>query len=862
MEGQQRHILQRLLPLVALAIFILALGVLVREVRTISVSDIVAEFRGLPAGVLLASGLLAAASYAILTLYDWLALHYVGAGLKYRRVAPIAFSAFAVGHNVGLASLSGGAIRYRAYSLAGLTTSQIALVIAFLPLTYDLGAALLIGVTLLVDPTAVNVLPLNRELVQLIGALLLAIPVVYLLWLAQRPAPLRLRGWVVQPPTLGVGISQCALYCADLVVASSVLFVLLHSSVDIEFLPFLGAYLLAIVAGVISNVPGALGVFESALLLLLPDIPVAVLLGSILAYRLIYYLIPLLLALLVIVSHELVEHREKLAVLSGKSVAWGSSLVPTSLSAAVFLLGAYLVIGGVLPFTAAGPGNVRAMVPLPVLEIFHLLGSAAGASLLLLARGLYRRLHVAYVAAAILLALASVVLLLRHGSLLQASIPLLMLTLAWLTRSEFHRGKGLLDERLEFGWILGMVVVLAASLGLGLLIHAEAVDASQLWWHFTSGGDAARALRASLLVVTMAGIFTLLRLVRGKPAAVAEAASRAENIARVRPIIAASSRSGASIALLGDKQLLFHPAGDAVLMYQGSGDSLVALGDPLGNPEHFEELAWSFRELCDASDAHCVFYDVSDAWLPIYIDLGLSFSRLGEQARVKLSSFDPAAGKPSDPERADAVAGLGFQVVPAVRVPEIVGELKQVSDQWLAASGSDEKGFSLGFFAADYLANFDCAVLRLDGEIVAFANLWQGANHEELSVDLLRFGEAAPTDAVDYLLTQVMAWGKAAGYKWFSLGLAPLPRLEQSDAVAPLWNRLGSLAYRFGEGFSSFEGLRSYEEKFNPEWEPRYLASEGGMDLPVTLLDTANLIARGLEHEDYAADLRFHRVVR
>ncbi len=79
----------------------------------------------------------------------------------------------------------------------------------------------------------------------------------------------------------------------SVVVASSVLYVLLHASADIGFLPFLGAFLLAMVAGVVSNVPGAVGVFESAMLLLLPDIPAATLLGSILAYRLIYYLIPL-----------------------------------------------------------------------------------------------------------------------------------------------------------------------------------------------------------------------------------------------------------------------------------------------------------------------------------------------------------------------------------------------------------------------------------------------------------------------------------------------------------------------------------------------------------------------------------------
>lgn len=836
MEGQQRHILQRLLPLVALAIFALALWVLVREIRTISVSDIVAEFRSLPATVLLVSGLLSAASYGILTLYDYLALHYVGAGLKYRRVAPIAFSAFAVGHNVGLASLSGGAIRYRAYSLAGLTTSQIALVIAFLPLTYDLGAALLIGITLLLEPAAVAVLPLNSTLIQVIGVLLLSIPVIYLLWLTREPGPLRIRGWDIRPPTVGVGVSQIALYCADLLVASSVLFVLLQSSVDLAFLPFLGAYLLAIVAGVISNVPGALGVFESALLLLLPDIPVAVLLGSILAYRLIYYLIPLLLALLLIVAHELLEHRETLATISGRSVAWGSRLVPTSLSAAVFLLGAYLLIGAVLPFATPGQGSVRAMVSLPVVEISHLLGSAVGIGLLLLARGLYRRLHGALVATLVLLSIASLVLIIHRGSLAQAGIPLLMLGLAWLSRSEFHREKSLLDERLEFAWILGISVVLLVSLGLGYLVHGPETYSGRLWWQFSHAGDAPRVLRASLLVVTIAGMFAWFRLARARPAT--GTGTAAEQLARIRPIIAAAARSSANVALSGDKELLFHPAGDAVLMYQRTGDSLVALGDPLGNPGRFEELAWSFRELCDTGNAHCVFYEVSDAWLPIYIDLGLSFSRLGEEARVELAAFDPA-----DRDRVVADARLAFEVVPAAGVPDIIDQLERVSDEWLAANRVQEKGFSLGFFAADYLANFDCAVLRQGGEIVAFANLWQGAGLEELSIDLMRFADAAPADAMDEMFCRIMSWGKARGFKWFSLGLAPLAQPEQHDALAPLWHRLGNLVYPFGESFQSFEELRDYVAKFEPVWEPRYLASEGGLDLPATLIATTRLIS-------------------
>ena len=569
----------------------------------------------------------------------------------------------------------------------------------------------------------------------------------------------------------------------------------------------------------------------------LPVVPVAVLLGSILAYRLIYYLIPLLLALLLIVTHELLEHRETLATISGKSVAWGSRLVPTSLSAAVFLLGAYLLTVAVLPFSAPGHDGVRTMVSLPVVEVSHLLGSAVGIGLLLLARGLYRRLHGALVTTLVLLSIASVVLVIQRGSLTQAAIPLLLVGLAWLSRSEFHRQKSLLDERLEFAWIMGIGIVLLVSSGLGYLVHVHGSYSGELWWQFTHDGDASRALRASLLVVTIAGIFAGLRLARAEPAT--GAGTAAEQLARIRPIIAASARSSANVALSGDKELLFHPAGDAVLMYQRAGDSLIALGDPLGDPGRFEELAWSFRELCDNSDAHCVFYEVSDAWLPIYIDLGLSFSSLGDEARVQLAAVEVV-----DPGPFASDSRLAFEVVPAAGVPDIIDQLQRVSDQWLAATGAQEKGFSLGFFAADYLANFDCAVLRHAGEIVAFANLWPGAGLEELSVDLMRFGDAAPEDAMDQMFLRIMSWGRARGFTWFRLGLAPLAASEQHDALAPLWHRLGNLVYPFGESFQSFEELRSYMAKFEPVWEPRYLASEGGMDLPTTLIDTAGLISR------------------
>jgi phosphatidylglycerol lysyltransferase len=135
--------------------------------------------------------------------------------------------------------------------------------------------------------------------------------------------------------------------------------------------------------------------------------------------------------------------------------------------------------------------------------------------------------------------------------------------------------------------------------------------------------------------------------------------------------------------------------------------------------------------------------------------------------------------------------------------------------------------------------------VRVGGAPVAFANLWPTATREELSVDLMRFSPDAPNGTMDYLFIELMMWGKGQGYRWFNLGMAPLSGLE-TRALAPVWQRLGGFVYRHGEAFYNFEGLRRYKGKFDPVWEPRYLASPRGLQLPAVLLDLSTLISGGV----------------
>jgi phosphatidylglycerol lysyltransferase len=109
----------------------------------------------------------------------------------------------------------------------------------------------------------------------------------------------------------------------------------------------------------------------------------------------------------------------------------------------------------------------------------------------------------------------------------------------------------------------------------------------------------------------------------------------------------------------------------------------------------------------------------------------------------------------------------------------------------------------------------------------------------------MRFMEHAPENVMEYLFIELMLWGKAEGYNRFNLGMAPLAGL-QNRQLAPLWSKLGALVYRHGEHFYHFKGLRLYKSKFDPVWEPKYLACPGGLALPRILTNIAALTSGGL----------------
>lgn len=828
-----------------------AIWVLDNLLRTVRFADVMAKFSALSATSIAIAVGLTAVSYLTLITYDLMGLHHIGRKLSLGRVAVTSFTSYVFAHNIGFGVVTGGSVRYRLYSTVGLSAIEIATVSVFCGLAFTVGIVAMGGVALLAEPDAVvAALPgVPLWLARVLGVACLSAIIVYLVLCAVLREPLDIRGTEFRMPSLKLGLGQLAASVFDITVAAFAMYALMPELTEaVPPLAFLGVYVLAILAGVISNVPGGVGVIEASMVLLLPDQPPEVVLAGVLAYRVVYYLLPFAIAALMVLGNEVIENAHLVRTV-GRTL--GGLLVrfaPHLSGILVMVAGLVLLISGASPAIENRLHTLSDAVPLALLEASHMLASVVGVLLVIVARGLFRRLDAAYFFAMAALGAGAVFSLLKGFDYEEATLLVLVMAMLYGSRQAFYRKTALLSEPFTLGWFLTVGAMVAASSWIGFFAFRHVEYTHDLWWTFTVDADAPRFLRA-LLAVTVVGLavalYQSLRPTRPEPPLPSP-----QDLADAKRIIGNVRSTDANLALLGDKHLLFNEDRTGFVMYGLQGNSMIAMGDPVAATDEVRaELAWSFRELCDDHDRRIVFYQILEDNLPLYVDMGLSLQKLGEEAVIRLETFSLAGQKRRHLRNAhnrSTREGMTFEFVPAdAQTPELLAEMRAVSDAWLSEKATREKGFSIGRFTPEYVAHFPCGIVRVHGRMVGFATLWLGGTKEEMSVDLMRHIEDAPHGVMDFLFAECMFWGAKNGYKWFSLGLAPLSGLE-NHPLAPMWHRVGAFIFRYGENFYNFEGLRVYKSKFDPEWRAKYLATRGGLNVASALLDVSTLISGGL----------------
>lgn len=831
--GPAARLLRALAPLAPLLVLLLALTVLHRQLRDHPWHTLGADLAAIGAWPVTLAVLATAASYLAMTGYDALALRYVEHPLPYRRYAAASFVATAFGNSLGASAVVGAALRARVYSAWGVPGFAITRVIGFNLVTLCLGSLLITAVGTVTQPDRVAAaLRLPVPVTLALGAVLTPAVLAYLAWAGTGRPPVTVRQWRVDRPSRPLALAQLALSTVEWLTMALVLFVLLPADAGIGFAPFAVMFVVATTAGLLSNVPGGLGVFETVLLVgLAGSLEPGALVTALVAYRLVYFLGPLLVAAVLL---AVLEHRRDGERL-GAGIRRAAVLTPSVLGFGVGAVGLVLVVSGELPGDSAAP------------DMTAFTASLAGIVLVLLARGLHRRLRGALVlAVAILAGVLPVAVAAGAPGPAAASGVLLALLLA--ARGAFRRTTSVLADPRGWAWpvtVAGVVTVLVCWhdlwVGHGIVDGRTVLAVS-------ASGQTPAAVRIGLVLGLVALLVGAARLQAPAAAGVVRVASP-DDLARAEPILATATHGNASLLWTGDKQLLFSPRGGALLMYQVRGRSWVVMGDPVGAQDEFDDLLWAFTDLCDRRCGRPVLYSVREDLADLYRRHGLSLVKLGEEAVVPLESFSlqgKGRGKLRSECNASRRNGCEVEVVEGEAVEALLPELRAVSDAWLERRNAREKRFSLGAFDEDYVRRFPVAVARVEGRVVAFATLWASGARHEVKVDLMRRVDDAPRTVMSHLFVDAMLWSRDAGYRTFSLGMAPLSGLDTSG-TGTFWDRIGHFLWEHGEHFYNFQGLRQFKERFDPDWEPRYVASPGGPALPAMMLDVAALVGGGLK---------------
>lgn len=841
---------RRIRVIISLIIFTVSLFLLYNLEQDYQLNDIFLEIKQFAPSKILLAVLLTLVSYLLLTLYDYLAIRELKSPLSYQQVAPVSFLAFTFSNTIGFSLLTGTSIRYKFYSELGLSGNNITQVVLACSVTFFLGLFFICGLALINFPAEqLSDLPLPTwffSLNRVIGILMLLGVISYFVFSLMWKRSIQFRGFELAPPIFSLSLKQFLVSSIDWIVVGTLFYSLLPEVDGLSYLQVLSIFFVANAIGVLAHVPGGIGVFETVVTVTLSQyLPAEQILSSVIIYRLMYYIVPFVLALMYFVATLVLTNKDKFSKLN-VNLQIVRQLLPPLLSISVFGVGLVLLLSVVNPSIIHKYHWLGEIVPLPIVELSSLILSASAILLLLLSHGLFKRYQKAFELTQKLLLVAMVFIVLK-GAQWQISLALGLIYLLMLPCEQvFYRQGSIVGIKYSFGWALSLAAALFLMMWVLFFAYQDVDYDHSLWFTFSQDSHVSRALRGGAVALVILLIFAfryVLAMRRPQTRLLDE-----HTLSCAMDIVANAPSSHGFLALVQDKSLLFNEDNDAFLMYARAGHCWVVMGDPIGNPDKFDDLLWQFRELCDAYDGWPVFYQVTQRYLPHFLEQGLSLYKLGEEAIVPLAEFDLQSSKYRSLRQSHAKAlreGLRFKIIEASEVKALLPTLEVISSSWLKAKQGREKGFSVGYFSAAYLCATPMALVYLNDELVAFSNVWASAAKIEFSVDLMRYEPSlSGSNIMDFLFTELLLWGKQQGYQQFNLGMAPMSGLTDR-ALVPFWTKLAKTVYKKGNKFYNFQGLRRYKDKFNPRWEAKYLICYGGLSLPVVVGSLVTLTSRG-----------------
>ncbi len=631
-KGLSRY-LHHLPAILGVILLIGAIYVVQKEFRHLKLRDIGDALRAIPVAALVFSFVWTILSYFILTFYDRLGTIYAGHKVSYGRVAFASFCAYSLAHNLGFAAVSGAAVRYRLYAHWGLTPLEIGKTVAFCSLTFALGGLVLGGTILFIEPTTIPFFGQHMPVyaLHLVGVLLWAIVIGYVT-LSKVMGSFRLRGNDIDLPKWRMAVVQVVLATVDVAVTATIFYALLPDAPGLTWTIFLGVYVASYTAGLAANLPGGIGVFDTAMLFgLEPYVDAPHIVGAIVVFRLYYYIIPLFLAGGLFAGNEVLLRGGSVvrALGMGKTASrvatpWSEpDFAVATATGLVALCGAMLLMLGVI-----APGTDYSWLDPEYADLAFRAGqfvpSLIGAGLVVMALALSHRVNLAW-SLTIVLLLSGAGFAATQDS--QLWVVVILVTCAVLLapfRSCFYRHASLLSGPFEGSTAISVMMLVICVLALVLARHKTILLSNNAWWAVVMSREIPNSVRfAVALAVALAAVAIWLLVRPGRVRALpwdASAARRLFMMGAIPPTHADGMVTGET-----DR---------AGLPFRRIGPVLLGLGDPAGAEGDKISAVWRLRDLARQEGLDAAFWRVGPALLKVYADLGLTPLPLGKNGEI------------------------------------------------------------------------------------------------------------------------------------------------------------------------------------------------------------------------------------
>lgn len=655
-----------------------------------------------------------------------------------------------------------------------------------------------------------------------------------------------------------LGLKFTAVSALEWIAASSVMYLIFKCiGSHVPFAVVIGIFVVAALAGLLSLIPGGFGAFDLMILVGFKAVGIAEeqVLLALLIYRVVYYFIPFLLALALStfefrgVARKQFEDRFEDHKYVGPAIETSNLFLSILRDIIVKLpaiaLGLITGITGLVLFLSNGLVIIEAIYDVKHNTYLFLAALYAVAALILIinAKGIMhdtRRSHVMSMFAVVILL---IVVYLTFGNFLIYIWLFIVLILLFIGNRNVSSIRRPITLKRAGMTIIFSIILLAInrwllSLQLEDLIRSENIDfdSNLVRYYFW------------LLIILFACItYTLSYLFNKKFKSKIDMHITLDEVEQI--IKEYGGNYVSHLAFTGDKLFFTNDARDAFVMFQFKNDSIIVLGDPIGNREAFQCLLTQFYDITEYYGYDVAFYQVQPHLLPMYHDFGNIFFKLGEEAIIPLEDFT-ISGKKKRAFRATVnkfeTEGYRYEVLEPPFGESLITQLREVSNEWL--NGRNEMNFSVGQFNRDYLNKAPIGIIRNDHEIIGFVSFMPTHYNNSFSVDMIRWKENE-LQMMDGLYLNTMLLMKDKGYHSFNMGMAPLSNVG-SHKHAFYRERLAGKIFDSISRLYSFKGLRKYKEKFDPDWQSRYLVYKKDSSL-ITQMIRINAIINRTKKSEY-----------